>query len=413
MSLKVTVDDIKAWLNPSELKSTDDESSVENLIDGVESPVESTSNSNVMPMAIEFDYAKIAEQYNVSADDVKEKVTELLNKVKELLPDESDDVYHFVVMQKIGEKFIGPAKSGIEYAKEKAEEFGVVILGISQVRDLNEYQKRMAWKAYREDPNAALAQKLVKKTKRENGTDSIVPLDNKREFDNGDPNPNYGNPIEFKGAREMISMVDGDIYLCRGDIGIDHKNWETGEITKASVYPAIGMKSTVWGGKTAVKDKPYKAVIKVWKGAYEDDGSPYKNTWDLAEKLCKSDYYVPLEEVNELPSYGIYVTRGYVKGEVTPNDKGKVYVAINNENDARGIRLSTSYEPIVATTKGLSDGDEVIIIGERGSFKSDETNAEGKPVYKAYNMLMGAFKSSESSAYSDAIKKLNDKLKAL
>ena len=129
MSLKVSVDDIKAWLNPSELKSTE-----------VESPVEFTSNCNVMPMAIEFDYAKIAEQYNVSVDDVKEKVAELLKKVKELLPDESDDVYHFVVMQKIGEKLIGQGKSVIEYAKVKAEEFGVVILGISQVRDLNEYQ---------------------------------------------------------------------------------------------------------------------------------------------------------------------------------------------------------------------------------------------------------------------------------
>lgn len=379
--MKVSAEEIMQWLNP---------------------PSEDTSIASVRtvsPMTV--DVKQVSKDFNVTEEVAKVALDELYTTVKKLLPGESDDVYDYVVMQKIGEKFkTATSGGGLEYAKEKgAKEFNVVVLGISKAKDQNEFNKRKCWTAFKEDPNAALTAGLVTLSAEK----KPIPMDNKRTFDNGEANPNFGKPIAYKRSVDMIVSMDGDIYLARGDVDGVH----------------VGYKTTFYGGVTMTsKDKPmpYKGVIKVWKNAVEEDGA-YPNTWKVAEKLADTDYFKELHEVRELPSWGMFATKGYVQRidvqDVNAKDgstykKGAVFVS--GSDDLKGIKFSTSYGPTVEYLNDASkvdEGDEVIVLGERQSFKND------KGEYIPYNVLIGIIKNdSGSNKFADALKKMNKAMSA-
>ncbi len=99
-----------------------------------------------------------------------------------------------------------------------------------------------------------------------------------------------------------------------------------------------------------------------------------------------------------------FVVRGYI-GRVDSAPDGKSpYITVKSEM-GDFIKLSTSYEPVVAVLDDLGEGDEVIVLGEKKSFKTDAGD------YKNYNALMGVFKNNKTTKTSDALKRYNELMK--
>lgn len=258
-----------------------------------------------------------------------------------------------------------------------------------------------------------------------------VPLFHKEKKDNGDPNPLYGLPIPRKPEAPIFYWMDNELYIAKGGIGIEHKvKDKDGNEKTVGILPEIGIKCSVWGKKTAVPNQPYKGTINVWKDAYEtikDDNkkdialSP-KELWEIAEKLSDIKYikkdkkaktetetalYVDIGDVNDMPNYGFFVTHGdIVKAEVV-GDYNKMIVQIKDDNNPRGITLSTYYKPLLDIVEDLVPGNEVVVIGERSSRKTEDKDKNGKFIYKPKNVLCGIFKNPESTNdLGDAIAKL-------
>lgn len=354
-------------------------------------------NQNNLTMS-DYNYLELAEKYKSDVDTVREAVSALEAEIKAALPNESEEVYKFLVLQDIGGKF---SKSDpLQFAKENADEFNGIIIAISNPRDLNDYQKRQSWKAFNDNPKSG----TVRLEKDDNGVERKIALDMEEKLRDGSPNPNYGKPIPYKRARELFVVLDnGEFALVRMDV-------DTAK---------IGQKSTIYGKKSAATGKPYKSVIRGWHGGYEEAGV-YNNTWTLAEKLydtytvetkgkdadgnyaTKKHNKVSLGEVGNLPSYGYYMLRGYVDTTKDSEDGTKIYLTISDDAGNK-VKSSCKYAPVMLDVDDLAGGDEVIITIERRSFRNDSGD------YVAYNTLMGVVKNSAKSPYSDAMKRLREK----
>jgi hypothetical protein len=404
LSLIVDAIEIEQWIKKGLEKTLHTEGfpsiTPEDHDESLKQKVKQNVNSSELTMT-SYNYKEIAEKYKSDAETVKEAIAALEKEIRSLSPKESDEVYQFLVMQGIGNKLM--KSSPLDFAKENAEEFNGVILAVSKVRDLNDYPKRQAWKLLRENQQLALSSGKIRLEKDDNGVERKIPIDMEPTLRDGSANPNYKQPIPYKRARELFMILNdtGELALVRMDI--DNVN--------------IGQKSTIYGKKSAVKDKPYKSVIRGWHGAYEESGA-YNTAWQLAEKLYDSFYTetkfkdengnystvvhqkITAADVANLPSYGYYVTRGYVDGISQNNDGTKTYLTVSDD-DGNKVRSSTGYESIMADIDNLANGDEVIIVIERNSFK----NNEGQ--YVPYNVLMGVTKNNAGNTFSDALKRLN------
>jgi len=368
-------------------------------------------------MALNID--AIAKQYGKSADEIKE----LLAGITSVCPGETDDFYETAIALDVKQAAAtGPSKSSVEYAKENATEYKVVVLGVSKVKDDNDFRKRDAWKTYRENKNDAVVNGVVEVTTDEDGKEHVIPLDNKKYLDKEKTkeNPNYGKPIPYVGIREMLVAMDNKIFLARGPVSIYkkvEKKDENGkpvldidgqpvfEYAEPAELVKVGYKSQLWGNLTMVEGKAHAGVIRVWREAYSDEMGKFDDVWSVADTLLpNSQFFKELNEVPELPGYGYFVTHGYVTETSETEDGKKRYVSIGDKGDGKIVRASTGYKPLMEDVAGLVEGDEVFLIGERSSYPSK--NDAGEMEWRKYNQLLGIIKSPSSQKMSDALAKL-------
>ena len=404
---------------------------------------------------IGIDYKKIADRNGKTIEEVTPVVDEFYNQLKEYFPDEDNDFYKTVLYNEIDKKFYTPAekKSSLDYAKDKASKFDVVLFSVSNVFDANGGKKQAVRRRYRKFANKTLsngesnpdyspakAKEMIDNgeiavVKNADGSETWHVLDNQKTFGkDGNENPKYGQPLAYIKEREFygIDLKDGNFYKLHGNVGVDlyTKNDDgSSTLEKASSYPDIGVKCAVWGSKTLNQpDKlyPYDGVIKVWKDGYEDasisDDKSYTESvpqlWDMLVSFHEQFFInkydgvdengskkysiktsVSIPDVIEMPSFGLFVTRGFVGDIIPPSDgSNSTKIIIKNEVGDR-IKLSTSYENLVSKIDNLAVGDEVIVIGERKSFKSQDG-------YKPYNALYGIHKNPvQTSSISETMKK--------
>lgn len=352
----------------------------------------------------------IAKQHNKSAEEIKE----LIANIQKVAPGESDDFYETAIALDLKQEAASGSKlSSIDYAKENAKEYKAIVLGISKVKDDNDFRKRDAWKTYRENKNDAVVNGVVEVNTDEDGKEHVIPLDNKKFLDKEKTkeNPNYGKPIPYVGIREMLVAMDNKLYLARGPVSI-YKRKETivnGETKVEYEAPEeivkIGYKSQFWGNLTAVENKPHAGVIRVWKEAYSDEMGKFDDVWGVADALLPtSDFFKELAEVAELPGYGYFVTHGYVTETSDSEDGKKKYVSIGDKGEGKLVRASTSYEPLMLDADDLVEGNEVYLIAERGSYPAKTDG--GKIEWRKFNQLMGIVKNPASCKMSEALAKL-------
>jgi hypothetical protein len=407
------------------------------------------------------DYELIATRNKKTVEEVKPIVDEFLQEIMGYFPGEDEEFYTTIVYNEIDKKFYTPAEkvSSLDYAKQKSTEHNVIILGVSGVDDANADKKRSIRNKYSRYVNkerygkvnpdynlekaaAMIEAGQIEVIKGSDGKETWHVLDDKKTFGSKGENPNYGKPLEYIRERELYGVdADGKVIKLHGAIGLDETvvDKKTGKktTTKAPVYPDIGVKCSVWGTRSEVNPsypKFYDSVIKVWKDAYEDstnsDDPGYQGKvtglFELAEKLHEQFYIsvyggkdengntiytkkspVEISDVAGMSSIhpnNFFVVRGYI-GRVDSAPDGKSpYITVKSEV-GDFIKLSTSYEPVVAVLDDLGEGDEVIVLGEKKSFKTDAGD------YKDYNSLMGVFKNNKVNKVSEAQKRYHELMK--
>ena len=424
MALKVSPDEIEQWLKNGIDKTLQggpmDAKTPEEHVEQIETISNDVKQSD-LTMANTYDYEALAQKFKSDAATVQATIEKMEAELRADMPGESDKMYRHFVMHDLGKNM--SSGSSMDFMKDKGDQFDGIVLAVSRAKDLNDYPKRLAWKAYAEDANLAISSGKIRIEKLADGTVKKIPLESERTLKDGSPNPKFGQPIEYRRAREILMILmesrlhvkdpsddsktiiktvpgNGELVLVRADV--DNVN--------------IGQQSTFIGSMTSnVKGKPYTSVIRGWKDGYEESGA-YGNTWALADKLYETYFTeirkkdaagvatsenvkkLTLEQINALPSFGYFVTRGSVQGITKSDDGTKVYLSINDD-DANRVRASTSYEPLIAVVDELSEHDDVIVIGERASFKTEEGE------WATYNILMGVVKNASGSEYADAYKR--------
>ena len=403
MSLEVTPDEIEQWLSNG-IKKTLQTASEKH------EPEQTDDKRNVTSkMTATYNFEALAEKFKTDAATIQATIEKMEAEFRADIPGESDEMYKHFVMHDLGKSLSGGDM------KAKADEFNGVIVAVSRAKDLNDYPKRLAWKAYAENAKDAVKSGLIEEVKDESGkVVKKIPLETRETLQNGDPNPNFGKPIEYKRAREMIMMlvgnqkIDGVEVPGNGEIVLVRANLDN---------VSIGCKSTIYGKKSAASNKPYTSVVRGWSDFYDENGT-YSNSWSVASKIYENYYFesrvkddlgnvtatkikkLTIDQIASLPSFGIFVTKGNVQTIKTSEDGTKVYLSINDD-DGNAVRASTSYEPLMNTVEDLCEGDEVILIAERSSFKDEKEDK-----WINYNILMGAIKNPAENDLADGLKRL-------
>lgn len=252
----------------------------------------------------------------------------------------------------------------------------------------------------------------------------------KTKKDSDEPNPMYGMPIKKRYEKRAFFWMDDQLWLAKGDIGITHKVFDkegndTGKVT--GVMPVIGSSCSFWGRKYGgIKNQAYVGTINVMREGYEPGTAvDEKKLWELAGKLSEITYkkkdkktgeetnetlYRDLCDIEDMPNYGYFVTHGTIRRAELTGDYNRILLTVFDDDCPKGVNLSVNYEPMIPTIEGLSEGDEVVVVGERSSYKSKDVDADGRSIWKPQNVLMGVFK-NPTNTMSDDIAKLHEMLK--
>lgn len=359
-----------------------------------------------------YDYEKLAEKFRSDPDSMKTTIDNLEAEFKADLPDEPDKTIRALVMRELVN--LNAMVSPEEYLKKNADQFDGVILGVSNKKDLNYPEKKMAWNAYKKDPEKAIADGKVRIEIGEDGKEKQIALISKKKFQSGKDNPDFGEPIPYAPGREMFMVLmestiggmvtDGNEQICLVRADYDDVN--------------VGQISTIRGKSTQVANKLHTAVIRGWENGYSEAGS-YKKAWDLANRFYEKFYVdvrsgtdgdwktdrvtkMTLDQVRAMPGFGFFCTKANVQKVELTSDKEIQKLYLNLESDGTTVTLSTKYSPLFTLADDLSSGDEVIVTGERFSYKKDDGT------WVKANTLMGAIRNPEGGGLSDALKKLEE-----
>jgi hypothetical protein len=158
MALKVSPDEIEQWLKnginktlQGESNGGKDASAPEEHDEQIETILENAEKvkRDELIMANAYDYEALAQKFKSDAETVKTTIEKMEAEFRADMPGESDKVYKHFVMHDLGKNL--SSGSSMDFMKDKADQFDGIILAVSRAKDLNDYPKRLAWKAYAED----------------------------------------------------------------------------------------------------------------------------------------------------------------------------------------------------------------------------------------------------------------------
>lgn len=409
MALEVTPDEIEQWLVKGITKTINSQRNEPFAQPDEQSNDESKAQQINSDYMDNYDFAALAQKFKSDEDTIRTTIEKMEEEFRADLPGETDAMYKKFVMHDLFKTL--NTGSG----KEKADEFNGVVIAVSRKKDLNDYAKRLCWKEYAKNAKDAVKAGYIEEVFDENGkVIKKIPLDT-TETINNEPNPNFGKPLEYRPSREMIMVLLGNQKIegvevpGNGEVVLVRANFDN---------VGVGQKSTVYGKKSPAQNKPYTSVVRGWSDYYEENGA-YNNSWSVAEKVYNNYYtetrtkdemgeitvnkikQIPISQINALPSFGYFITKGNVQSVKFNDDVTKAYLAIE-DGDGNSIRGSTNYEPLISDIENLCEGDEVIFIAERSSFKND------KDEWVNYNILMGTIKNPGKNDLAEGIKRLNE-----
>ncbi len=177
-------------------------------------------------------------------------------------------------------------QSYVMHIKRGLVRFRGVCVGVTEKRDILAGLVAQAQAAYKENPQLAVAQGLVRVE--QDGT--VVPLDNRETWEDGTPNPNYGKPLKPVFRRTGV-------FVCEGELKVVQGNFDA-ERGKEYVFWGIEAEDRVSGARSFV----------------EVGTVPLEQLWSLTlEAGQKAKYAVDMAQLQEIQNGSMVAVIGFVE----------------------------------------------------------------------------------------------------
>ena len=286
---------------------------------------------------------KIVES-GITADKAEKKVKQIEDKIKVQLKNQDD---------KAIEVAINLAYSQILNSLSQEKVRGIVI-GIGEKKDANDYAKRVALNAYKENAQRAISEGLV----RVDEDETVVPLDTKEFFDEGKTkkNGNFGKPLATRMQREIVVAIENDIIRAFADV----------DVTLGDEYDIYGK----------VK-KPYMSVSKNPKPRFirTPNGTERWNT--VYNSVGASQYAMSFNEMIDAKNNTFVITKAFVKG-MGESDYG-MWVTLESDETTESVICNVAPDIVEFVNANVEVGYEVIVVGSFSRFIGKD-DAERKSV---------------------------------
>jgi len=240
--------------------------------------------------------------------------------------------------------------------------FEVLVLGVDRPRDIYERFKRVAMRAYNEDPSQAILDGYVKV----DDDGKVIPIDYRKELSDGRPNPNYGKPLPERIVRDAIVIAN----QISGDKAIQNRlavlSGDLPEFIVGRRY-VVTAKPTERNGTLYLNYAP----LGTEEAGVDDPKELYKQ---LVKDLTDMDALVELKTVESCDGYETIVTKALVMDAVD-TQRGTILTVEDIDNPTGGITVYCD------TIVPVEPSSEVLITG-RVIFRNDE------PTISAFGVIV-------------------------
>jgi len=169
------------------------------------------------------DYVKQLVNAGMSETDAQDEVKKITETVKRAMPNEQTTLINAVIgirVKQVADTF-------------RYEPFNITVVSVGPKRDKNAYKRNVAVNIYNENPEVALMQGLVKVVTsntpgaiKANDGNYILPIDNRKYWDEAGTKKNYGygKPFKPQMSRDIIAIYDKSIIKAYGDVDLEVGN---------------------------------------------------------------------------------------------------------------------------------------------------------------------------------------------
>lgn len=177
-------------------------------------------------------------------------------------------------------------QSYVAHVKRGLARFRGICVGVTEKRDILAGLAAQAQAAYKENPQLAVAQGLVRVE--QDGT--VIPLDNRETWEDGTPNPNYGKPLKPVFRRTGVFICDGELKVVQGNFDAER-----------------GKDYVFWGMESEDRVSGARSFVEVGT-------VPLEQLWNLTlEAGQKSKYAVDMSQLQETKNGDMVAVIGFVE----------------------------------------------------------------------------------------------------
>lgn len=303
--------------------------------------------------------------------DAKKSVTTLVDAVNKEMGDEPVAIRTNIIMKKL--------RSKARASKMTTQRSTILFVG--ERTDGNDFKRSSALKMYKEAPEAALSQGLIKLLTIK-GETVPTPVDNRTTLDKAGKweNRGYGKPWGVNMSRQLLLITDGQIVRAYADINVD----------VGGVYDIYGKVNEASGIFYPASD-PSPVFIKKLSQI-----ELYNEVYEAAKT---SDYAFDVYGATETDDKGTVIVKGYVQSVgTTGSGNGKIRI---NDDSGAAITAFSNNAALSETIQRITVASEVMVIGKI----RDSTNPE---FGRSINGLGVIVNPQSSVAVSGAMDKLKD-----
>lgn len=315
----------------------------------------------------------------------KAKVKDIKAVAKKLMPDATPEGITSIVNIKIKE---------LASSAKNVGKFNVTCIGAGDIRDMNDYSKKLAREAYEEDPGVAIDDGIVTLK-----GDKVIPLDTKEFLDKAEKyeNKNFGKPLRDDPKRECAFIVDTEDED-ENAIKVIVRSYGNVNVAQGEQYLAFGS----WKGPgTYLNLRKQPAPIP--KGMVATD-----ELWDDLMALgAESDFFVNLSDVPECTKGDFVIVKGIVQHADETSNGGYMIILDDDDIASEGVVCFINSEALVnkiVDENYITKGMEAIALGKFNTYEDDDGEV------KCNISAIGLLKSDDVAVDSSVMNELDEVL---
>lgn len=276
-------------------------------------------------------------------DESETRVKAIFDKATELMPGEDESAIMAVVTVKVNE---------VARIAKDIDKYPAIVIAFTDRSDSNDYTKKMALEAYKDNPQEAIRSGRIAIIDGE-----PVPLDNREFLDNAGKmkNNNFGKPLGTRMQREIIAVL-------KDEDGVDHITRCFGDYA-ANVGDVGTMFGTVKNGNLSMKGP----------GFIKTDEMSTEELYTIIDEIAAKDpMAVSILDIEKTPKNKIIVTKGFIQyAKETSNNSMMVVLRDEDFILSDGIVGFFNSEAAMQVADTVEVGQEVITVARVGESKQD------------------------------------------